>query len=110
MRTVSTACAMPGMASRVVAVIAASRWRLVIFMVTFPFVFCDLGRSFALFGSSCFADLRNFGRCEFDEMHGRQEGLCQCRDGGVRIAPENGMHDRGVFGFDIPHHPGLAAD
>ena len=43
-------------------------------------------------------------------MHGRQEVLCQCRDGGIGIAPENGMHDRGVFGFDIPHPPGFAAD
>src|SRR6266850_5223561 len=110
MRTVSTACAMPGMASRVAAVIAASTWRLVIFIVTFPFVFCDLGRSFALFGSSRFADLRNSGRCEFDEMHGRQEVLCQGRDGGIGIAPDNGMHDRGVFGFDLPDHPGFAAD
>jgi hypothetical protein len=40
MRTVSTACAMPGMASRVDAVKAASMWRRVLFIVTFPLFFC----------------------------------------------------------------------
>ena len=39
MRTVSAACAMPDAPSTVAAVIVASMWRRVMFIVTFPFAF-----------------------------------------------------------------------
>ena len=56
------------------------------------------------------ACLRNPGSGEFDQMHGGQEVLCQRRDGGVGIAPQHGIHDRGVFGFDVAGFSGFAAD
>lgn len=43
-------------------------------------------------------------------MHGGQEVLCECRNGTVGIAPENGMHDGGVLGFDVPGFSGFAPD
>ena len=42
-------------------------------------------------------------------MHRRQEMPGKGHDGGIGIAPENGMHNRGVFGFDIPVLSGFAA-
>ena len=43
-------------------------------------------------------------------MHGRQEMLRERRDGGIGIALEHGVHDRGVFGFDIAGFFGVAPD
>jgi hypothetical protein len=59
----------------------------------------DWSGVFALPDSNSLAHLRNSGSREFDEMHGGQKVLRQRRDGGIRIAPEHGTHDRGVFGF-----------
>src|SRR5439155_20149914 len=107
MRTVSVASAMDDAPSTVAAVTVASMRRRVIFIVTFPLFFIWLNFRTR---SNGVATPGSFGCREFDEMHGRQKMLRECRDRCVGIAPEHGMHNGSVFSLYVAGFFSVAPD